>query len=119
MDPMAVIAAVLGFVATLATLVTGYRQQRTTLATERAKVDVELQATRTTGLNALVDQLQEQLRNEIAAREADRKMVDALRRDMGTLQVRMTEMQVGVTRLIGQLEAHGIEPIWRPPMWGG
>lgn len=119
MDPMAILAAVLGFVATLATLVTGWRQHRNTQATERARIDVELQATRTTGINALVDQLQEQLRTEIIAREADRKMVDELRRDMGLLQVRMTEMQVGVTRLIGQLEAHGIEPVWRPPMWGG
>lgn len=119
MDPMALLGALLGFAATIATALTGYRQHRATQATERAKVDVELQAERTTGLNALVDQLQEQLRTEIAAREADRRMVDELRRDMGILQVRMAEMQVGVTRLIGQLEAHGIEPVWRPPMWGG
>ena len=114
MDPTAVLAAVLGLVATIATMVTGLRQSRSTQAVAQAKIDAAAASKRTDGIDRLVDQLQEQLNIEAQARVADRRTIDDLRRELGGLQVKMTEMQVGITRLIGQLEAHDIEPVWRP-----
>lgn len=114
MDPTPIVLGVLGFVTTLATIITGYRQHRGTQAAERAKIDASLVAERTDGIYRLVDQLQEQLNTEAAARVTDRATIDDLRKELAGLQVKMAEMQVGITRLIGQLEAHDIEPVWRP-----
>lgn len=72
----------------------------------------------------LIDELQEQLKDERAARlaaekerEAARRQAEqereSLRREIQSLSLHIVQLTGGIERLTTQIEAHGLEPVWR------
>lgn len=85
-----------------------YRQARG----EHKSADADRKLTAT---DRFVDQVQEQLNNALASAAADRQLAVQQQQEMHALRLEMTEVQIGVLRLTGQLEAAGLKPEWEPP----
>ncbi len=104
LDTTAVTVAAIGTAGTIATGLLVYLQARAGRRADDARNKAD-------ATNRLVDQLQEQLKTEVARAAEDRAAWTTRQAD---LERRVTEVNLGVARLIGQLQAHGIEPVWHP-----
>lgn len=99
-DTTQVTIAGIGAAGTVATGLLVYFQARASRRADEAR-------DRADGTHRLVDQLQEQLAASAARQGVLEHLVDELRHDLD-------ETRLGVARLIGQLQAHGLDPVWTP-----
>lgn len=109
-DPQVVGGAIVGLLGLIGTVLGLRSQQQTKRAELRVQSDIQLRELQ----SAEVRDLREEVRSLRERIQSYDSRYQSLLQDISGLRVAFTEMEVGVTTLIHQLEQNGIEPAWRP-----